>query len=141
MTVCVIDGRGGGLGGRLIAGLRTTLGESHKIVGLGTNMNAAQAMKQAGAHRIGIGESAISRIVPVMDVIVASLNLVLPGSMLGEVTPTIVRSILSAPGEKLLLPLNTHGVEIVGSEGRTLDLLIGHTAQRIRSVLQSGSSA
>jgi hypothetical protein len=141
MTVCVIDGRGGGLGGRLITGLRTALDASHEIVGLGTNLTAAQAMKEAGAHRIGIGESAISRMVPVMDVIVASLNLVLPGSMLGEVTPAIARSILAAPGKKLLLPLNGHGVEIVGSEGRTLDLLIGHTARRIRSLLQPRPSA
>lgn len=141
MTVCVIDGRGGGLGGRLITGLRTTLGASHEIVGLGTNRTAAQTMKAAGAHRIGVGESAISRMVPEMDVIVASLNLVLPGAMLGEVTPTVARSILAAPGRKLLLPLNAQGVEIIGSEGRTLDQLIGHTARRIQSLLRPAPSA
>jgi hypothetical protein len=136
MRVCVIDGRGGGIGVRLIRGLRTTLDESHEIVGLGTNVTAAQSMKQAGAHRIGIGADAIGQTVPAMDVIVASLNMVLPGSMLGEVTLQIAYTILSAPGRKFLLPLNRRGVEVVGAEGRTLDVLIEHAITRVQRVLK-----
>jgi len=48
MRVCVIDGRGGGLGSRLVAGLRSEFGQAHNIVALGTNNVAAAAMKQAG---------------------------------------------------------------------------------------------
>jgi len=83
MYVCVIDGRGGGLGRRLVAGLQTELGRQHTIVALATNAVAAEAMKRAGACSIGVGTQAIAQTVPTVDVIVTSLNLVLPGSMLG----------------------------------------------------------
>ncbi|HEX6531912.1 MAG TPA: DUF3842 family protein, partial [Nitrospira sp.] len=70
MRVCVIDGRGGGLGRRLVAGLQTKLGRQHKIVALATNAVAAKAMKQAGAWSIGVGTEAIAQTVPTVDVIV-----------------------------------------------------------------------
>ena len=53
MRVCVIDGRGGGLGTRLVTGLQLELGQGHHIVALGTNTAAAAAMKQAGAAILG----------------------------------------------------------------------------------------
>ncbi|MDE3051053.1 MAG: DUF3842 family protein, partial [Nitrospirota bacterium] len=53
MRVCVIDGRGGGIGSRLVAGLQSELGQTHNIVALGTNTVAAAAMKQAGAIQVG----------------------------------------------------------------------------------------
>ncbi|MDZ4854383.1 MAG: DUF3842 family protein [Nitrospirota bacterium] len=106
MRVCVIDGRGGGLGSRLVAGLRLELGQAHHIVALGTNTVAAAAMKQAGATRVGVGPYAITDTLPTVDVIVASLNFVLPGAMLGEVTPEIVHAILGARATKVLLPIN-----------------------------------
>ena len=114
MRVCVIDGRGGGLGSRLVAGLQSELGQAHHIVALGTNNVAAAAMKQAGASQVGVGPRAIVGTLPSVDVIVASLNLVLPGAMLGEVTPEIVQAILGARATKVLLPLNRAHVEIVG---------------------------
>ena len=60
MRVCVIDGRGGGLGSRLVAGLRSELGQAHHIVALGTNRVAAAAMKRAGAAQVGVGPRAIT---------------------------------------------------------------------------------
>ena len=60
MRVCVIDGRGGGIGSRLVAGLLSELGQAHNIVALGTNIVAAEAMKQAGATQVGVGPRAIA---------------------------------------------------------------------------------
>lgn len=131
MRVCVIDGRGGGLGRRLVAGLHDTLGSAHSVVALGTNAAAAKAMKQAGASLVGVGSQAITRIVPSVDVIITSLNLILPGAMLGEVTPDIVQVILQAKAKKVLLPVNRARVEIVGSEDRTLDELIARSLRRV----------
>ncbi|HSQ91517.1 MAG TPA: DUF3842 family protein, partial [Nitrospiraceae bacterium] len=90
MRVCVIDGRGGGLGSRLVAGLCSELGQAHHIVALGTNTVAAEAMKRAGAAQVGVGLRAIADTLPTVDVIVTSLNLVLPGALIGEVTPEVV---------------------------------------------------
>ena len=137
MRVCVIDGRGGGLGSRLVAGLQSELGPAHNIVALGTNNVAAAAMKQAGATQVGVGPRAIADTLPTVDVIVSSLNLVLPGAMLGEVTPEIVRAILGARATKVLLPLNRARVEIVGSGTYTLEALITQSLLRVRSLVSS----
>jgi hypothetical protein len=139
MRVCVIDGRGGGLGRRLVAGLQTELGRQHNIVALATNAVAAEAMKQAGACAVGVGTEAIAQIVPTVDVIVTSLNLVLPGSMLGEVTPDIVRAILTARAKKVLLPVNRAFMEVVGTEDQTLDSLIAKSLSRVTSFVGSTS--
>lgn len=136
MRVCVIDGRGGGLGCRLVIGLQATLGPDCQIVALGTNEAAAEAMRHAGAEQAAAGPQAISNTIPTVDVIVASLNMVLPGAMLGEVTPEIVKAILAAKAKKVLLPLNRAQVEIVGSEDRTLDMLIARSLSRVRALVQ-----
>jgi Domain of unknown function (DUF3842) len=135
MRVCVIDGRGGGLGSRLVAGLRVELGLAHSIVALGTNRVAAAAMKEAGAAQVGVGPRAIAETVPTVDVIVTSLNLVLSGAMLGEVTPEIVHAILGARATKVLLPLNRVRLEIVGAGTGTLDALIAQSLSRVRSLV------
>jgi hypothetical protein len=139
MRVCVIDGRGGGLGSRLVAGLQTELGNTHHIVALGTNTIAAAAMKRAGAADVGVGSRAITETVPAMDVIVTSLNFLLPGAMLGEVTPEIVQAILGARAKKVLLPVNRARLEIMGIQGQTMDGLIDQTIFRIRTLLQQAS--
>ncbi|ULA64114.1 MAG: hypothetical protein LZF86_110815 [Nitrospira sp.] len=141
MQVCVIDGRGGGLGCRLVAGLRATLGPECQIVALGTNVAAADAMKQAGAGQVAAGPQAIARRVPTVDVIVASLNMMLPGAMLGEVTPEIVQAILAAKAKKVLLPLNRAQVEIVGTEDRTLEMLIDRSLVRVGSLARAACQA
>ena len=135
MRVCVIDGRGGGLGSRLVAGLRLELGQAHDIVALGTNTVAAAAMKQAGATQVGVGPRAIADTLPTVDVIVTSLNLILSGAMLGEVTPEIVHAIIGARATKVLLPLNRVRVEIVGARTGTLDELIAQSLFRVRSLV------
>jgi hypothetical protein len=140
MRVCVIDGRGGGLGSRLVTGLQSELGQGHHIVALGTNTAAAAAMKQAGATQVGVGSRAMADMLPTVDVIITSLNLVLPGAMLGEVTPEIVYAILGARATKVLLPLNRARVEIVGAKPCTLETLITQSVFRVRSLVSSVGS-
>jgi hypothetical protein len=137
VRVCVIDGRGGGLGSRLVSGLRETLNLDCRIMALGTNRIAAEAMRDAGAEQVESGIEAIARVVPTADVIVASLNMVLPGAMLGEVTQEIARTILEGKAKKVLLPLNRVRVEIVGTEGRTMDTLIDECLSRVRVAVQA----
>jgi hypothetical protein len=137
MLVWVIDGRGGGLGSRLVAGLREALNLDCRIMALGTNRTAAESMREAGAEPVASGVEAISQIVPTVDVIVASLNMVLPGAMLGEVTPEVAKTILEAKAKKVLLPLNRVQVEIVGTQGRTMDTLIDECLARVRGAVQA----
>src|SRR5262249_42844341 len=137
MRVCVIDGRGGGLGSRLVAGLQMELGQEHKLVALGTNSVAAAAMKEAGASQVRLAARAIAATVSTMHVIIASLNCVLPGAMLGEVTPEIVHAILGARAKKVLLPVNRVQVEIVRAGSCSLDALITQSVSRVRRLVNS----
>jgi hypothetical protein len=139
MRVCVVDGRGGGLGGRLIERLRPHVTWDHELIALATNQAAGSAMREAGARHVGVGERAIRQTVPTVDVILASLNVVVPGSMLGEITMEIAEAILQAPGRKLLLPLNRAKLEVIGSEARTLEHLIGQTVQRVQALLRQSA--
>jgi hypothetical protein len=107
------------------------------ILACGTNLAAAAAMRDAGAERVASGAEAISKMVPTVDVIVASLNMVLPGAMLGEVTPEMAKTILEAKAKKVLLPMNRVRVEIVGTDGRTMDTLINECLSRVRVAVQA----
>ncbi|MDF0676451.1 MAG: DUF3842 family protein [Nitrospira sp.] len=130
--ICVIDGRGGGLGGRLVTGLNLQLGKVCDIIGLGTNTVAAEVMKAAGATRVEVGIEAIVAVVPSAEVILGTLNLVLPGAMLGEITPELVAAVLSSKAKKVLLPVNRAHMEIVGTEDHSLEVLITRSLSRVR---------
>lgn len=137
MVICVVDGRGGGLGSRIVQSLREVAADGHTVIGLGLNRVSAEAMKRAGASSIETAVPIIQSRLHGADVIVGSLSLLMPGAMLGEVTPVLVQALLESPAKKVLLPLNKRKVEVVGAEGRTLDALIDHAVQRIGSGLRA----
>lgn len=135
MRICVVDGRGGGLGSRLIERLVPVVERTHDILGLGTNRAAAAAMAKAGATQVVVGEWAIMRTIQEADLILGSLNIVFAGSLLGEVTAEVAAAILKAPGRKLLLPVNRLKVEVVGVDAPTLEPLIDQAVQRVQTIL------
>ncbi len=137
MTICVVDGRGGGLGSRMVQGLRALADDGHAIIGLGLNPVSAEAMARAGATSTETTPQVIHRRLHAADMIVGSMSLLMPGAMLGEVTSPLVQAVLASPAKKLLLPVNKRHVEVVGAEGRTLDALIDHALQRIAFLLRS----
>lgn len=138
--VCVVDGRGGRLGARLVMGLVSKLGRDCTVVGLGTNIAAAEAMKQAGATSVVTGSQAIKAAVSNAQVIMGTLNAVLPGAMLGEITPDIATAILSSRAKKVLLPVNRSHIEVIGSDDQTLDQLILQSLNRVRSLVAVAES-
>lgn len=88
---------------------------------------------------MAVGAKAIVTVVPAAEVILGTLNIVLPGAMLGEITPEIATAILSSGAKKVLLPVNRSQVEVVGSEEQTLDRLITHSLQRVRSLVAAAA--
>jgi hypothetical protein len=128
------------MGSRLVAGLILHLGHAYDIIGLGTNVVAAEAMKQAGATRVVVGAQAIASAISTADVILGTLNVVLPGAMLGEITPEIVTAILWSGAKKVLLPVNRFQVEVVGAEEQKLDRLITSSLRRVRSLVAVADS-
>jgi hypothetical protein len=125
------------LGKRLIEELQALSVQDHELIALGTNHAAAVAMSKAGARLVWVGETAISRMVLAADVILAPLNTVIPGSMLGEITPGIAEAIRQAPGHKLLVPINSAKFEVVGVESRRLEDVIRRAIDRVQVLMKS----
>ncbi|MBL7063973.1 MAG: DUF3842 family protein [Anaerolineae bacterium] len=136
MIVAVIDGMGGGIGAQIVAQLRQELPLDVEVLALGTNAVATDKMMKARANRGASGENAIRVSIGQADFILAPIGVVVPNSLMGEVTPTIAEAIASAPGCKLLLPINQPHFEVVGIEWKPLTKQISAAIEVIRQALE-----
>jgi len=119
MIIAVIDGMGGGIGVQIVTQVRQELPDA-EILALGANAVATDRMIQAKATRGASGENAIRVSVGLADFIIAPIGVIVPNSMLGEITPRIAEAVAGARGRKLLLPVNQPHFEIVGIENKPL---------------------
>ncbi|MCG8472526.1 MAG: DUF3842 family protein [Desulfobacterales bacterium] len=124
LTVCVVDGQGGGIGGAIIKRLKEVLAGKVQIIALGTNAVATAQMLKAGANRGASGENAIVRTVSTCDVITGPLGIVMAHSLMGEVTPAMAEAISGASARKVLLPLSQENVTVVGVDRAPLPHLV-----------------
>ncbi len=134
-TVVVIDGMGGGIGVQLIQGLRSELGAEVELIALGTNSTATERMVRSGADRGASGENAIRVSVGLGDYILGPIGIVLPDGLMGEVSPDIARAILSAPGERILIPVAQQHFILAGTELRPLSQAIAQAVALVVSRL------
>jgi hypothetical protein len=131
MIIAVIDGMGGGIGAQIVTQLRQELPLEVEILALGTNAIATEKMMKARANRGASGENAIKVSINQADFILAPIAVVIPNSLMGEITPAIATAIASAPGVKLLLPINQPHFEIVGIEWKALTKQISQAIDTI----------
>ncbi|MDD5747863.1 MAG: DUF3842 family protein [Actinomycetota bacterium] len=124
MKIAVVDGMGGSIGAQIVLELRQALPEETEIIALGTNAIATGNMMKARASRGATGENAIEFSIGEADVIMGSLSILVPNSMMGEVTPQIATAVASAPGRKILLPISNPPLEILGTKKKPLQQLI-----------------
>ena len=139
MVIAVVDGMGGGIGAQIVTQLRQALPLDVEIIALGTNAIATDRMMKAKANRGASGENAIRASINQADFILASIGVVVPNSMMGEVTPAIAEAIASARGFKLLLPINQPHFEIVGIEWKALTKQISQAIEMIRERMSTTS--
>jgi hypothetical protein len=132
-----VDGLGGGIGAQIVTQLRQELPLDVEILALGANAVATQKMMQARASQGASGENAIRVSVGEADVILAPIGVVVPNSMMGEITSVIAEAVAGAPGRKLLLPINQPHFEIVGIEWKALTKQISAAIETIRQSLES----
>jgi hypothetical protein len=104
---------------------------------MGITEAAAKAMARAGAAQVVVGRPAIVRAVREVDLILASVSLILLGAWQGAVTSDLARAVLLAPARKLLLPVNGLGIEIVGAATPTLEAVIAQALRRTEAVLRT----
>lgn len=142
VTIVVVDGLGGGLGAQLVAGVRQEFGQKVQIIALGTNSAATERMLKAGADRGASGENAIRVSVRLGDFILGPIGLVVPDSLMGEISPAIAQSILEAPGERILIPVGQRHFLLAGMEtkpiGRMVEDAIALAASRIDARARTG---
>jgi hypothetical protein len=124
MIIAVVDGMGGSIGTQIVLQLRQSLPEDVEIVALGTNAIATGSMMKAKATRGATGENAVVVSIGEADVIMGSLSIVVPNSMMGEVTSTIATAVASARGRKVLLPISNPPLEVLGTSRKPLQALI-----------------
>ncbi len=124
VTICVIDGQGGGIGSTIVKRLKEVFQERVEVVALGTNSIATAAMMKARANRGATGEHAIVWMAPRADYIIGPIGIIMANSMMGEVTPKMAEAISSSPASKILLPLSQERISIVGVVQQPLPHLV-----------------
>ncbi len=136
MNIAVVDGMGGGIGSQIISLLRQDLPSDIKIYALGTNSAATSNMMKEKANKGATGESAITFAVNKVDVIVGSVGIIIPNSMLGEITPTIATAIASCNAKKILIPIiDNEDITLLGIEKKPLFLAIKDAIEKIKELL------
>jgi NAD(P)-dependent dehydrogenase (short-subunit alcohol dehydrogenase family) len=131
--IVVIDGMGGGIGAALaekILGRIKAEGSDAELIALGANSGAVERMLRAGAQRGASGENAVIVSVNLADYILGPIGIILPNSMMGEISPAMAQAVLAARGERILLPLENH-FYIAGMENKPLAKLIDDAVERL----------
>lgn len=132
MIIAVIDGMGGGIGAQVVSALREELPTYMEIYALGTNSIATSAMMKAHANKGATGENAIVVSSKKANIIVSPISIVMPNTMMGEVTSAISEAVCDSEAFKILLPIMPENFEVVGIEGKPLSLLIKDTIKIIK---------
>lgn len=136
--IAIIDGQGGGIGKLLTEKIRKEFADSIEIWVFGTNAGATAQMLKAGADDGASGENAIVINMGKVDLIITSLSLLIPNSMMGEVTAKIAEAVASSPAPKLLLPLQRGNIYLVGVKPEPLPHLIAALINRLKDLIKGG---
>lgn len=115
MKIVVIDGQGGRLGKLLVEAVKERLPQA-EVLAVGTNGIATATMQKAGADYVATGENPVVRSVMDADVVLGPLGIVVAHSILGEVTPRMAEAVGGCRGKKILIPMNSCGVSVAGTQ-------------------------
>ena len=119
MKLLIIDAQGGGIGSRLIAGLRAAgIPSNWSVIAVGTNALATNAMLKSGADAGATGENAIVWNAARSDIILGPIGIVIANAMLGEITPAMASAVSGSDARKILIPSAKCSVQVAGVESR-----------------------
>ncbi len=135
MNVLVIDGQGGGLGRQLVAALSAQCPDV-RLVAVGTNSVAAQAMHKAGAQRAATGENAVVVNCRRADVIVGPIGIVIADSLLGEITPAMAAAVCQSDATRVLIPINHCDNIVVGVPDQPIGQLVTAAVEKVKELIR-----
>ena len=133
MNVLVIDGQGGGLGRQLVAALSAQCPDI-RLVAVGTNSVAAQAMHRAGAQRAATGGNAVVVNGRGADIIVGPIGIVVADALLGEITPVMAAAVCQSSATRVLIPVNHCENYIVGVPDQPIGSLVAAAVQKVKAL-------
>lgn len=140
LSIVVIDGLGGRIGAQIVCSLREKAQDNIEIVALGTNATAVDRMIKAGADRGASGENAIIVSASLGSLIIGPIGIVIPNSMMGELSPAMAEAVMKADSKRILIPLQHDHFILVGSETVPVSKLIEEAVERaleeIRLILE-----
>ncbi|MBN1193292.1 MAG: DUF3842 family protein [Coriobacteriia bacterium] len=131
----VVDGMGGRIGQEIVQRLRAAFGETVEILAVGTNSTATSAMLKAGANRGATGENAVRITARDADLVIGPLSVLIPNSMMGEVTPALAEALSLSPARKVILPLTNPRLDLVGTTKDPLPHLLEEAIAVVASAL------
>ena len=134
IRIAVIDGQGGGIGKALIERIKKD-NLNVKIIALGTNSNATLNMIKSGADEGATGENAIIYNSSRVDVIMGVIAIIMPNSMMGELTPKMASSIGESDALKILIPTNRCNIKIAMSEEFNIQQSIEYAVMNLQEYL------
>jgi hypothetical protein len=136
MKIAVLDGQGGGIGKILVEKIKSNFKTELDIIALGTNALAVSTMIKAGAKEGASGENAIIQNSSKVDIIVGPIGIIVPNSMLGELTPKMAEAISNSPAKKVLIPLNKCNLYISTLKNETMPNLIDDAIRIINDLIK-----
>lgn len=144
MIIAVVDGQGGGIGKKIVEGLKEKLkdemnGEEEKveILALGTNSIATSSMIKAGANYGATGENPIIYNSNKVDIIVGPIAIILANGLRGEITSKMAEAISSSQARKILIPSNKCNVEVVASNQDSLSVQVEALIDRVTEIIRA----
>ena len=135
MKIVVIDGQGGRLGCLLVEAVKSRLSQA-QVYALGTNSVATAAMLKAGADFGATGENPVVRGVMDADGVLGPAGIVVANAILGEVTPAMAEAVGSCRAKKFLIPMNSCGVVVAGTEELPLPAYVARAVEALAAELK-----
>ena len=136
MRIMVVDGMGGRIGQEIVTRLRAALPDDVEILAVGTNSIATSAMMKAGANRGATGENAVRVTVREADVLMGPLSVLMPDSMMGEVTPGMAQALCDSAARRVMLPLTNPRIDLVGITKTPLPHLMEEAIELVAAHLE-----
>lgn len=134
MKIIVIDGQGGKMGKSVVEQLKKNHPEL-QIMALGTNSIATSAMLKAGADGGATGENPVIINSREADLIIGPIGIVMPNSLLGEITPAMAEAVNTSRAHKILIPVNRCNHYVVGCQNLPLGDYIRMVCEYVDTLL------
>ena len=134
MKIVVVDGQGGKLGKLLVEQLKKRCPQV-PVYAIGTNSIATATMLKAGADFGATGENPVIRAVMDADVVLGPMGIVVAHAILGEVTPGIAEAVGGCRARKVLIPMNSCGVQVTGVQEQPMAVYAAQAAEQACTLL------